>query len=370
MITGKPQGENNMRGVLKLVFSFFLAIFPAQRLLAQPATDTPTATPSCASFEDNFGSSTNLNNYDYYTDHWAASTASVLSFQVSSGELQVTPSSGIVYGYAIANNSSFNQVLGDYTVEADFNLASATQGVFGLAFRVNGPAGQAYIFQWNGLNNRWEIEKQTQPGGTGYAYVATLSSAAYTLGTWVHLKVTASGVTFNCWETPENAAGTLSGTTVQIFTNVTDTTTPPPSPYTSGNVGLRAYNVGAGDVLHMANFSAYNCTLIPTPTPTEASYPGENPPGSGEFFIYPSPARGSQATVSYNLAQAGQLDLRVWNEKAELVTHVIDSKPAGVQVTLFSIAGFGTGVYFYSLTLTYSSGQVEKLGPKKFAILH
>ncbi|HJT24538.1 MAG TPA: hypothetical protein VJ873_08160, partial [bacterium] len=337
------------------------------------ASPTPTSTPSpvmtptplqagCQQFADTFTSSASLNQYDYYTDHWAASTASAQSFQVSSGELQVAPSSGTVYGYAIANNSSFSQTLGDYTVEADFKLSSASQGVFGLAFRVNGPAGQAYIFQWNGLNGRWEIEKQTQPGGTGYAYVATLSSSAYSLGTWIHLKLTASGGTFNGWETPESAPDTASGATVQIFANVTDTTTPPPAPYTSGNVGLRAYNVGAGDVLHMANFTVYSCS--------SPSYGGSNPPKAREFFVYPSPARGSEATVSYNMAQSGQVDLRVWNEKAELVAHVTDSKTAGVQVTPFSIAGFGTGVYFYSITLTYSSGQVEKLSPKKFAIIH
>jgi hypothetical protein len=104
--------------------------------------------------------------------------------------------------------------------------------------------------------------------------------------------------------------------------------------------------------------------------PSQPLYQGNNPPSPGSFFIYPSPARGSQATVSYNMARSGQVDLRVWNEKAELAARVTDSKPAGVQVTPFSIAGFGTGVYFYSITLTYSPGVVEKLGPKKFVILH
>lgn len=111
------------------------------------------------------------------------------------------------------------------------------------------------------------------------------------------------------------------------------------------------------------------CVAEPTLTPTP-SYKGANPPAPGDFFIYPSPARGSQATVSYNMEEPGRADLRVWNEKAELVTHVTDSKPAGVQTTTFSITGFGPGVYFYALTLNYDSGQVEKLGPKKFAIIH
>ncbi len=112
-------------------------------------------------------------------------------------------------------------------------------------------------------------------------------------------------------------------------------------------------------------------SLTPTPTFTPTPTPTSTPPASvGQFFLYPSPATGTTATAAYYMAQPGQMELRVWNEKAEIVTRVTDSKPAGSQVTPFSIAGFGSGIYFYSLTLTYSSGAVEKFGPKKFAILH
>ncbi|HTC20623.1 MAG TPA: hypothetical protein VK859_07245, partial [bacterium] len=83
-----------------------------------------------------------------------------------------------------------------------------------------------------------------------------------------------------------------------------------------------------------------------------------------------SPARGSQAALSYNMAGAGNVDLKIWNEKAELVARVTDQKPGGVQVTSFSIAGFASGVYFYALTIQYNSGLVQKIGPQKFVILH
>ena len=573
---------------------------------------TPTFTPTCTQFTDTYGSSASLNNYNYYG--WGSSTA---VYQVSGGEMQVTSSSGTAYSYAMAANTVFNPALGDYSVEGDFNLGTGGQGVFGPIFRGNGPVSECYIFQWNGLDSRWEIEKQTE----GYYYLGCNASNPYTLGTWVHLKVTASGGTFNCWETPESAPGVASGATVQIFTNVTDAvacagTVGLTAAFTAGSPGFRSYNIVSGNTLQIQNFTSYNCvgtatpTASPTPSPTatvsptptstgtfaptatptqlpagcqqfmdtynnssslsnynyndgswnaatavnldysvasgelqetpptganvgsyltvlnslfnpslsnytveadfkldnwtsghglfglvfrEAAtgeayvfqlngnpensqphwqlekqlapggtsytylpgsgfgmgaaslaytlgtwvhlkvvaqgnlfncyantgggdqlvfsvsdpgttvyasgsvgirtsfiynpntlhvrnftatwcggpvYTGSNPPVSGDFFIYPSPARGSQATVSYNMAQSGQVDLRVWNEKAELVTHMTDSKTAGVQVTPLSIAGFGTGVYFYSLTLTYDSGTVEKLGPKKFVILH
>jgi sugar lactone lactonase YvrE len=114
-------------------------------------------------------------------------------------------------------------------------------------------------------------------------------------------------------------------------------------------------------------YTQTTAACLPTPTPY---YQGSNPPASGECFLYPSPVRGNQATLSYRMAGAGKVELKVWNEKAELVASVTDQKQAGVQVTPFNVAGFASGVYFYSVVLTYNSGQVEKLKPRKFAIIH
>jgi DNA-binding beta-propeller fold protein YncE len=122
---------------------------------------------------------------------------------------------------------------------------------------------------------------------------------------------------------------------------------------------------------YIVEFSLCSATLSSsvTPTPT-SSFSGSSPPAQGQCFIYPSPARGSQATLSYYMAGAGNVDLKVWNEKAELTAQVTDQKPGGAQTTPFSISGFASGVYFYALTLQYDSGQVQKIGPQKFVILH
>ena len=118
-------------------------------------------------------------------------------------------------------------------------------------------------------------------------------------------------------------------------------------------------------------------TLTPTVTmtysPTMTStpyYQGSNPPEAGNCFVYPSPAKGDQATLSYNMAESGDADLKIWNLKAELVTRVSGQKPKGVQITPFNISGVPSGVYFYSLTLRYDSGRVEEIKPKKFVIIH
>jgi hypothetical protein len=108
-------------------------------------------------------------------------------------------------------------------------------------------------------------------------------------------------------------------------------------------------------------------TPVPSPTPV---YAGSNPPQPGGCFIYPSPSRGDQASVSYYMGGPGKMVLRIWNQNGVLVSNVDDRKPSGVQATSFSLSGFPTGVYYYQVTLNYDSGRVESIPTKKFAVLH
>ena len=221
------------------------------------ATATSTSTPGCASFTDSYGSSLSLANYVYYDGAWSPSSAAALGWSVTGGEFQQNP--GITYSYELVTNSLFSQSLGDYSVEGDFKLDTVAQGVFGLVFRATQGSPDAYIFQWNGLNSRWEIEKQYAVGT--YYYPGNNSSSPYTLGTWVHLKVTAGpGNLMNAWITP------AGGPTVQIFTNVTDPGTT--TPYSTGAAGIRSYNIVSTNTLHVKNFTAYNCAVTATPSPT------------------------------------------------------------------------------------------------------
>src|SRR5579859_7296568 len=178
-------------------------------------TATPTTTCTGTTYSANYSSNT-LGNYSYYDGGWTASSASALEWNIASSELQEAVTTWMD-SYIVANNSTFSQSLGDYKVEGDFKLDTVGQGVFGLVFRATAASGLAYIFQWNGVNGRWEIEKQYNTGGTSYYYPGTNSSSPYTLGTWIHLKVVAGpGNLFNAWITP------AGGPTQQIFSGVTD----------------------------------------------------------------------------------------------------------------------------------------------------
>jgi len=70
------------------------------------------------------------------------------------------------------------------------------------------------------------------------------------------------------------------------------------------------------------------------------------------------------------MTESGKVELKIWNERAELVSDVTDQKSEGLQVTSFTTSSFGSGVYFYSVVLTYDSGKVEKIKPHKFAVIH
>ena len=238
------------------------------------AINTSTNTLVCngtgVNFLDQYASASSLTNYNYYDKNWNASTAAGDYWSVPGGVFQNAPTGiggNTVGSYLTLNPSVFPTSLSTYAGEADFNLGTVGQGLFGLVFLSNPALPGGYIFQWNGINNRWEIEKQTGPGA--YYYVATNTSNPYPLGTWVHLKIVLVGGIFNAYETPETAPGVGLGTTVQIFTNATDTGST--APYTSGTAGIRSYQVVNNDTLQVANFHAYDClpyTATPTMTAT------------------------------------------------------------------------------------------------------
>ncbi len=135
-----------------------------------------------------------------------------------------------------------------------------------------------------------------------------------------------------------------------------------PAVNNSGQVFVSGLNSFAVTVLQ-------GCVVEPVPTATP-SYQGPNPPGTGQDFIYPSPAKGTTAHVVYFMTGPGRMKMTIWNEAAERRAEVTDLRPAGSQSTSFDISGWASGVYFYALTLSYDNGQVQKITPQKFAIIH
>jgi DNA-binding beta-propeller fold protein YncE len=109
------------------------------------------------------------------------------------------------------------------------------------------------------------------------------------------------------------------------------------------------------------------CFPQPTPTP---GYFGADPPGLEECFVYPSPVRDAQATLSCRLARSGRIHLKIWNSDYRLVGEYQGVRPAGVQVLPFDASGFVTGVYFYSVLLEYGTGDKVWSRTGKFVVIH
>jgi len=235
-------------------------------------------------FLDVYGSSASLSNYTYYDQNWTSTTAAAESYSVVSSELRQTNSGSFALGsYLIVNSPLFNPSQTSYTLEADFKVDAAA-GLFGLVCRATASNDAAYIFQWNGLNNRWEIEKQKSPAGN-YDYVATSTTSPYSVGTWVHFRfVVGPGNLFNAYITP------ASMPEQQIFTNVSDTFSTP-APYVSGGIGLRSYDILPGNTLHVQNFQAQVTVGINNGYPawTQLTLPSSGQLTTGQISSNPTP---------------------------------------------------------------------------------
>ena len=93
-------------------------------------------------------------------------------------------------------------------------------------------------------------------------------------------------------------------------------------------------------------------------------------PSPGTAFIYPSPVPyGTCATVAYDMAESGTVQVLIYGESGDLVDTVTEPKPAGVQQSQFCTYLFSAGVYFYRVLLNYDSGRQEKLGVGRFLVV-
>jgi hypothetical protein len=69
------------------------------------------------------------------------------------------------------------------------------------------------------------------------------------------------------------------------------------------------------------------------------------------------------------MAGSGALKIRIYNEAGNLVDEVEELKPAGAQFSRVKVSAFAPGIYYYLISLSYDSGNSEKMGPKMFGVL-
>jgi hypothetical protein len=338
-------------------------LFPALLVLAlapfpvMAQTPTPTATSACCpggdnnvAFSDAYSSNSSLNNYIFYTGDNGVLDPTYTGFFSASGGNLLNPANPVYASeQLLVTNSNFNSGQSNYTVQCDAK-AEAIGGLFGVMVRAQ-DGGNFYDFVCN--NGQWQFERHVYAGGSlNFVYLGTSNTPAYTAGTFVHMTVVACGNNFLCYVNLNNGAGN------QLLFNDTDST------FTSGSPGIRSGYLFSPNENTFTNYQVNICGgAVPSPTPTVTAAP------AGSCYIYPSPARGNQATLSYQMAAPGKMEMILWNQNREKAADITDTKPAGAQTTAFSLLGFSPGVYLYSVTLLYDSGAIEQLKPGKFAVI-
>jgi hypothetical protein len=62
--------------------------------------------------------------------------------------------------------------------------------------------------------------------------------------------------------------------------------------------------------------------------------------------------------------------IRVYNAAGILAASIEETKPAGVQSSALTTSKMAPGIYYYILSRRYDSGVSDKVGRKKFVVVH
>jgi hypothetical protein len=92
-------------------------------------------------------------------------------------------------------------------------------------------------------------------------------------------------------------------------------------------------------------------------------------PPANSSYSFPAPASGASMGIACVLESPGKVEIAVFNEAGDLASTLSDDLGAGPQVLRATIKDFAPGVYFYLLSIHYSSGKIERQAPHKFVVV-
>ena len=220
---------------------------------------------------------------------------------------------------------------------------------------------------------------------------ATLGSGSHFVGTIIALQ----SITMVTGATIEGRVLAINGA-VTLDANNIDTSTSASVPCTGPGTSTATPTISRTSTRTMSATSSPTVSRTSTPTPTSTrtplgtstptptvtvgiailiiSSPTPSPvPAStqpGDTYIYPSPARGDTAAVTYLMQENGDVTIKFYNQTGRLVDTVTDSKNPGWQSSQVTTAKFAAGTYYYVVSMLYGSGAKEAQQPRKFVVLH
>jgi hypothetical protein len=147
--------------------------------------------------------------------------------------------------------------------------------------------------------------------------------------------------------------------------SITATSTVTPS--SSFTVTLAAGSTTATPTMTATPSSSLSPTFSPVLSASAVSLPVV-PAGSSS--IYPSPATGSTAHVAFEMLQAGQAHIVIYDSGGNVASTVTENLPAGAASVSVDISALLQGVYFYRIDLTFSDGTQQRPTGGRFAVIH
>jgi hypothetical protein len=92
-------------------------------------------------------------------------------------------------------------------------------------------------------------------------------------------------------------------------------------------------------------------------------------PPVGGCFVYPTPARDDSAWAVFNLPEAGNADVFIYNEAGDLVERERIQNASGIQQAPLDLTHFRNGIYLCRVVLNLDSGTARTLKPFRFLVV-
>jgi hypothetical protein len=92
-------------------------------------------------------------------------------------------------------------------------------------------------------------------------------------------------------------------------------------------------------------------------------------PSSGNAFVYPEPVTGRDARLAIYMNEIGVANVLIFNSVGEVSAKLQEVLGQGLQTIPLNLSTFAPGVYFFQISMQYSSGDTELVSAGKFVVV-
>jgi hypothetical protein len=247
-------------------------------------------------------------------------------------------SSNLYFGVTVTDSKLTNTGTASEYVNSTVELFLDTTDFRGVT--VTGNDFQ-YFFRWNDTS---ATEAQGRTAGVSLR-TATILPTGY---------VVEASIPWSTLGMGSPGPGTTLGIDVGVDVN-----------HNGGNCrdGQIMWNGGSDNYSNASGYGQMSLqSACPTPVPALSAPSGDNP------YVAPNPTNGATVQFVYTMASSGTAKIKVWNAWGNLVGSLSDSKPSGLQSSVFNVSSLAPGHYFYRVELDYGTGQSQTYPTQVLAV--